>query len=63
MGGYNIIHVHVICEERGSGVSQFSALLDAADVLIMTDPFMLSGLFYHNSLEWSFSNNRVSGQF
>ena len=27
----------------------------------MCSPFMLSGLFYHNSLDWSISNSRVSG--
>ena len=29
----------------------------------LTKPFMLSGLFYHNSLDWSTSNTRVSGKF
>ena len=27
----------------------------------LTNPLTSSGLFYHNSLEWSISNGRVSG--
>ena len=30
---------------------------------IYSNPFTSSGLFYHNSLDWSISNSRVSGKF
>ena len=31
--------------------------------VLHVNPFTLSGLFYHNSLDWSISNSRVSGWF
>ena len=30
---------------------------------LQINPFMSRGLFYHNYLDWSISNSRVSGEF